>query len=205
MAPTLFVFGDLCVDVIAVPASVPADGGDTRLEQLDVVCGGAAYNCAIAAVKAGATVEAIGITGDDDFGRMLVKSLERHGVQILLVQSRSDARTGTVISMASEGGERTLYSYRGVNGGQYGGLPDALLQRGDCVYVSGYSLQEAGSRETAQHLKRMATASAAICLLDPSFQWAASFAVGQRDFLEGLDLDHSERPRGGTAHRNRGP
>ena len=185
MAPTLFVFGDLCVDIVAVPKSIPRPGDDATLERLDIVCGGAAYNCAIAAVNDGARVKVIGLTGDDEFGRVLMERLRDSGVDTSLVQLRPKARTGAVLSIASADGERTLYSYRGVNSEAYGSLACDLLKTRDALYLSGYSLQEASSAEAAQRLKRQALSNGVVCLLDPSFQSAASLA--HSDFLHGLD------------------
>jgi ribokinase len=181
MAPTLFVFGDLCVDIIAVPRSMPRIGDDATLDSLDVTCGGAAYNCAIAAAEAGAIVRVIGLVGDDEFGAKLIKSLNEHEVDTSLIQVRHDARTGTVLSIASPDGERTLYSYRGVNAEAHGPVPGGLLRPTDYVYLSGYSLQAPASAETAHMLRH----SGAQCLLDPSFQSAASLV--EADFLKGLD------------------
>lgn len=185
MPASLFVFGDLCVDIVAIPQTDPCKGGDTTLDRLDLTCAGAAYNCSVAAVRAGAPVETIGLAGDDEFGRMILASLRTHGAGTSLVQSRAKARTGTILAIASLDGERTFYSYRGVNADPYGPLPDRLLKPGDGVYLCGYSLQEAGSRETAVQLRQLAASSEAICLLDPSFLSASTLA--NSDFLRGLD------------------
>src|SRR5882724_9524541 len=102
MAPTLFVFGDLCVDIVAVPGGpVPQPGEDATLERLDLVCGGAAYNCAVSAARAGARVKLIGLIRDDEFGRMLLERLRTFGVDTSMVRSRAEARTGTVLSIVS--------------------------------------------------------------------------------------------------------
>lgn len=187
MAATLFVFGDLCVDIVAVPQSVPQAGEDATLERLDVTCGGAAFNCAIAAAKAGAQVQVIGLVGADEFGAMLIAQLRNAGVDTTLVQCKANARTGTVLSIASPDGERTLYSYRGVNAESYGSIADIAFKPGDGLYLSGYSLQQAGSRATAYELKRRARGNGVTCLVDPSFQSAASLANSDLEFLNGLD------------------
>ena len=183
ISPTLYVFGDLCVDIVALPRSMPRPGEEATLDRLDIVCGGAAFNCAVAAAKAGAPrVKLLGLVGEDEFGTTLVRQLQANGVDTSLVQTHS-GRTGTVLSIASPDGDRTLYSYRGVNAEQYLSLPE--LNRGDYVYLSGYSLQEASSRLPALELKEQARVKGAICLLDPSFQSAA--ALADSDFLHGLD------------------
>ncbi|HEY3740680.1 MAG TPA: carbohydrate kinase family protein [Bryobacteraceae bacterium] len=185
MPASLFVFGDLCVDIVAIPQTEPCRGGDTTLNRLDLTCAGAAYNCSVAAARAGAQVEVIGVAGDDEFGRMLLAGLRSNGAGTSLVQSRANTRTGTILAIASLDGERTFYSYRGVNAEPYGPLPEQLLKFGDGVYLCGYSLQEAGSRETAVALRALAASSGAICLLDPSYLSASTLAGS--DFLRGLD------------------
>lgn len=182
MAGTLFVFGDLCVDVVAIPTSVPPKGGDATLTRLDVVCGGAAFNCAIAAARAGVSVKIIGLVGEDEFGRMLVTRLGEAGVDTTLLQVRPKSRTGTVLSIASPDGERTFYSYRGVNGEPYGSVSEIEMTAGDGLYLCGYSLQETSSRATALKLK--ARSNGALCLFDPSFLSASS---GETDVLNEFD------------------
>ena len=182
MSGILYVFGDLCVDIVAVPRSLPGPGEEATLDRLDIVCGGAAFNCAVAAARAGALVKVLGLVGEDEFGAMLVRRLRESGVDTSSIQARP-GRTGTVLSIASPDGDRTLYSYRGVNAEQYTRLPE--LQAGDHVYISGYSLQEASSRVPARELKQRAQSSGAVCLLDPSFQSAAGLAAS--GFLDGLD------------------
>ena len=182
MPGILYVFGDLCVDIVAVPRSIPAPGEEVTLDRLGVVCGGAAFNCAVAAARAGALVKVLALVGEDEFGAMLLRRLRESGVDTSLTRAMP-GRTGTVLSIASPDGDRTLYSYRGVNAEQYSGLPE--LQTGDHVYISGYSLQEASSRQPARELKRQAQLSGAVCLLDPSFQSAAGLAAS--GFLDGLD------------------
>ena len=182
MPGILYVFGDLCVDIVAVPRSIPAPGEEVTLDRLDVVCGGAAFNCAVAAARAGALVKVLALVGEDEFGAMLLRRLRESGVDTSLTRAMP-GRTGTVLSIASPDGDRTLYSYRGVNAEQYSRLPEP--QTGDHIYISGYSLQEASSRQPARELKRQAQLSGAVCLLDPSFQSAAGLAAS--GFLDGLD------------------
>ena len=170
------------MDIVAIPRTMPSPGDEVTLDRLDIVCGGAAFNCAVAAARAGTLVKALGLVGEDEFGAQLLRELSDHGVDASQVQSRP-GRTGTVVSIVAPGGERTLYSYRGVNGEQFTALPS--LRAGDHVYLSGYSLQEASSRQPARELKRRAALAGAVCLLDPSFQSAATLV--ESGFLEGLD------------------
>lgn len=186
--PVLLLFGDLCVDVIGFPATHPRPGEEATLEKLEVVNGGAAHNCALAAARAGAKVEAMGQVGDDEFGRKLVHGLRAAGVGAGRVRAIPGSRTGTVLSLEPPGGgdgDRTLYSFRGANAECYGSLPAGLVSKGDFVYLSGYSYQDAGSRETANALRQEAAGAGATCLLDPSFQFAQSKDAAE--VLRGMD------------------
>jgi sugar/nucleoside kinase (ribokinase family) len=177
----LIVYGDLCVDIVARAVRLAGSGEESTLESLEVTPGGAALNCAIAAARAGAPkVEVIGMVGEDEFGRLLMERLLEYNVGTSLVRVRGGARTGTVLSLVSGAqGERTLYSYRGVNAELYGELP--RVDPGDYLYLSGYSIQDAGSRANALALR---SACRAGCLLDPSFQFAGS---ADSFVLQGLD------------------
>lgn len=183
----LFCFGDLCLDLVARTGSVPETGQDATVEQLDLVPAGAAVNCAITAARHGADVELIGIVGQDAFGAVLIDHLSAAQVGTSRI-ARIEGRTGVVISVVQPGGERTLYSYRGVNASPYGTLPSGLLRRDDCLYVSGYSCQTENSRSTAVALMSAARSAGALCALDPSFQFARDVQRQYPDLLKGLDF-----------------
>lgn len=169
-SPRLICFGDLCVDLIAAVADLPNCGQDVTIQNLQITPGGAALSCAVAAAGHGADVELLGIVGNDILGEMLKAHLVNAGIGVSHIQQAA-GQTGIVISTVQANGERTLYSYRGVNAEPYRVLPSSV-RNGDCVYVSGYSCQSEFSRHAVVNLLTLARAEGVFSALDPSFQFA---------------------------------
>ena len=167
-------------------ARIPASGtlkSDTTIEQLSIRVAGSAANCAIAAAAAGAQVEVVGLVGSDAFGAMILEKLKASGVGASLIR-RCSEQTGVVISQVQPNGERTFLSYRGANAQPYGTLPKEVKEMADFVLLSGYSLQDEASAETALTLKSLATT----CLFDPSYLFARDFQMCHKEHLCGVSV-----------------
>jgi sugar/nucleoside kinase (ribokinase family) len=186
MPHRLICYGDLCVDVVVRVSAVPQAGQDATVDQLEMTAAGAAANCAVAAARSGADVELLGTVGEDAFGGLMLQRLSAAGVGVSHV-SRAAGRSGMVISIVQTGGERTLYSHRGVNAAPYT-IPSNLFKAGDCLYLSGYSFQTEACRATAGTLASFARSVGARCALDPSFQFARDVRLSCPESLAGLDF-----------------
>jgi sugar/nucleoside kinase (ribokinase family) len=179
----LICFGDLCIDIVARTPALETIESDTTIEQLSIRVAGSAANCAIAAAAAGAQVDVIGLVGNDAFGGMIVEKLNAAGVGTTLIR-HSERQTGVVISQVRPNGERALLSYRGANAQPYGALPEPLGTMADYVYLSGYSLQNEASAQTALALKSLAKR----CLFDPTYLFARDFQVHHKQHLSGVHI-----------------
>ncbi len=139
--------GDLLLDVIVrLDGPIAADTdvyGRTRVGP-----GGQAANVAAWAVELGGEGRFVGVRARDAAGRLLADELERRGVE--LAGPEVESGTGTIVSLATPDGERTMLSDRGVAPGF---RPDQLERRWlegcDCLHVPGYSLARSPIRETA--------------------------------------------------------
>lgn len=110
--------------------------------------GGQAANVAAWAAALGGQARFIGKRADDPAGAMLLGELERRGVDV--AGPVEEAGTGTVVSVATPDGKRTMLTDRGIS-------PDfaprdldaAWLDGCDWLHLPGYSLVRPPIQETA--------------------------------------------------------
>jgi sugar/nucleoside kinase (ribokinase family) len=147
MVAVICVLGDLLLDVVVRldgPIVEDADAYGTTL----VGPGGQAANVAAWTVALGGRARLVGKGADDLAGRLVRADLERRGVQV--VGPRVESGTGTVVSIATPDGRRTMLSDRGVSPDF---APDELdpawLDGCAWLFISGYSLACSPLRMTA--------------------------------------------------------
>lgn len=106
----LVVIGDLVADLIVLGSARLARGTDNRAE-VRLTRGGSAANVAVAAAAAaGHPVRFIGRVGEDTLGETLVRQLEASGVE---ARVQREGRTGSIVILVDEDGERTMITDRG--------------------------------------------------------------------------------------------
>ena len=105
--------GDLTLDVIVRLAGPIADGGDTDAE-IRVGPGGQAANVAAWAAELGASARFIGKTGADDAGELVRARLAGYGVEVV---GPVDGRSGSICSLVSPDGGRSMAADRGHGAG----------------------------------------------------------------------------------------
>jgi sugar/nucleoside kinase (ribokinase family) len=131
----LCCIGDLVEDIVAWLSSDIAHGTDTDVE-IRRRRGGSAANVAVAAAGTGAPVRFIGRVGADAIGGELVAGLEAAGVDTVVQRA---GRTGTIIVLVDETGERTMLPDRAA-ALELDGVSDADLDRVEWLHVPAYSL-----------------------------------------------------------------
>ncbi len=182
----LYVYGDLNADICLHARTFPQPGQDSVVDDLAILPGGSAANCAATAARLGVSVELIGVTGQDALSEILVADLAASGVGLAHLQ-RVEAPPGVIVAIISDPGERTFFSYRGANALPVQTETMVRFQGGDILHLSGYSFQDANSRAAATRLMAQARAEQARLSLDPSFQFArdprALTLIGGVDFL----------------------
>lgn len=166
-AVRVVVLGDVVVDVVARLSGPPEPGSD-RAAAITLHGGGAGANVATWLAAAGAEAHLVARVGDDEAGRAQVADLRAAGVTLHVVVDR-ERPTGTIVVLVSPDGERTMLPDRGANLGLApADVPDALLQRGTHLHVSGYALLDAGPRPAARHALAVARARGASTSVDTS-------------------------------------
>jgi len=138
-APMLAVVGDLVEDIIVWHRGALAYATDnpTRIFR---VRGGSAANVAAAAASL-CPVRFIGRVGEDASGDALVAQLGAIGVDVRV--QRGD-RTGTIVILVDDSGERTMFPDRGASA-ELGAIDEAWLDGVGWIHVPLYGFEDDGS------------------------------------------------------------
>ncbi|HKO74650.1 MAG TPA: PfkB family carbohydrate kinase [Gaiellaceae bacterium] len=172
--------GDLLLDVVVrLDGPIAADTdtyGRTR-----VAPGGQAANVAAWTAALGGRARFIGKRADDPAGAMLADELRRRGVE--LAGPVEDAGTGTVVSVATPDGKRTMLTDRGIAPDFARDELDASWLDGcEWLHIAGYSLARPPIREAS-----LAAAALAPRVSVDLSSTAAIEAAGVEDFRALLD------------------
>jgi sugar/nucleoside kinase (ribokinase family) len=155
--------GDLTLDVIVRLAAPMAPGGDTDA-QIVLGPGGQAANVAAWAAALGAQARVVGKTGDDDAGALARRGLARHDVEVV---GPVEGTNGTICSLVSPDGERSMAADRGVAAELRADELDASwFSTADHLFVSGYALMREPTRSAAATAVELARAAGAAVSVD---------------------------------------
>ena len=135
--------------------------------------GGAPANVAVAAARLGAKTAFIGKVGDDYYGELLRKTLEKNNVDTSFMLTDSSARTTLAVVSLSETGERSFSFYRK-------NCADTLLSS---LHFGSVSLIDEPSRSATLFAAKKAKELGAAVTYDPNYRanlWnSEQEAVGQ--------------------------
>lgn len=152
------------MDVTAVINSEIVFGGDTRA-RISSQGGGAAANVATWLAYLGEDVYLVSRVGDDFNGAALHAELDQYGVKHSN-QRVAGEKSGTVIVLVNDDGERTMFPDSASNSG----LSSDDLPKFDgysAAYVSGYALINPQSRENVQAMIETLKSADMKIILDP--------------------------------------
>jgi ribokinase len=139
--------GDLLLDVVVRLDGPIAEDTDTY-GRTKVGAGGQAANVAAWVVALGGSARFIGKRARDAAGRLVGEELASRGVE--LAGPEAELGTGTVVSVATPDGKRTMLSDRGVSiDFEPAELDTTWLDGCDWLHVPVYSLARSPLRETA--------------------------------------------------------
>ena len=173
--------GDLTLDVIVRLDGPIAARGDTNAE-IRLGPGGQAANVAAWVATLGEQARFIGQTGADDAGDLARTKLAAYGVEI---RGRVAGRNGTICSLVSPEGERTMASDRGAARELRGAELDAEWLACDHLHVSGYALMLEPVRSAALRAAGLARAGGARISVDLA-SWSAIRSSGEAEFSEAV-------------------
>jgi sugar/nucleoside kinase (ribokinase family) len=147
MPQMICTLGDLLLDVV-VRLDAPIVEDTDTYGRTRVGAGGQAANVAAWVVALGASARFIGKRAGDAAGRLVAEELAGRGVQ--LAGPEVESGTGTVVSVATPDGKRTMLSDRGISIElQPDELEPGWVEGCDWLHVPVYSLARSPLRETA--------------------------------------------------------
>ncbi len=176
--------GDLLLDVIVRAPEPLAVGADTQVETR-VTSGGQAANVASWLAELGEPSRFIGKQADDAAGALVRSLLERRGVD--LVGPRVEGKTGVVVSLVGEDGDRSMATDRGIAPElREDELDGAWFEDCRWLHLSGYSLLADPIAGAALAAARLARGTGARVSVDLS-SWSAIRARGPERFRTSLE------------------
>jgi len=188
MNKKVLFYGDIGVDIILQTHSVPHSAQDTAVQDAHTLPGGSAANSAVDASHLNIQASIMGLIGDDLYHDLLINDLQAHGVDTGLLKTVQGKNT-LVTALLADNGSHVFCSYRGVSGTQpYGPFPQNLTGAYDCVHISGYSLQDRASRQTALGLIQDAINTRTLLSLDPASIFASSPQGCDPDLIASFDI-----------------
>ncbi len=109
----VFGLGQCSLDYIGRLGAYPAPGGKTEFSDLTVQGGGPVATALVALSRWGLRCAFSGVVGDDEFGRLTLKSLKGEGIHTGgVVVRRGGASQFAFIAAESPGGRRTVFWQR---------------------------------------------------------------------------------------------
>ncbi len=115
MGGRVFVFGSINTDLVVYVTQLPQPGETVSGKGWASFPGGKGANQAVAAARAGATVELYGCLGDDLFGRERLKSLRETGISTRGVRVLPGVNSGVAQITVDSEGENTIAVAPGAN------------------------------------------------------------------------------------------
>lgn len=184
----LVVYGDITIDLYIRTSFHPGAGQDARVDKIFMEPGGSAANCAAVAAHLGVPTTFIGFIGTDSFAKILREDLRSHGVSLRHLKKIA-GDTGIITTINDANGERTFFSYRGVNAiGELSKLTGNFFRNKKILHISGYSFQEISSRNNSLLLIKQARQAETLISIDPSFWHAKEYHRQNPELLAEVDI-----------------
>ena len=181
LAMLVCTIGDLTLDVVVRLAGPVAPGGDVDAE-IKVGPGGQAANVAAWAATLGVGARFVGRTGADDAGELARGKLAELGVEVV---GPVAGRNGTICSLVTPSGERSMASDRGTAGELAAQDLEPAWLVCDHLHVSGYALMADPVRRAALRAVEIARVHGARVSVDLS-SWSAIRDSGEEAFREAV-------------------
>lgn len=177
VAMLVCTLGDITLDVVVRLNRPVAADGDTDAE-INVGPGGQAANVAAWVAALGADARVVGRTGADETGALVRAGLARLGVD---VPGPVAGRNGTICSLVSPSGDRSMASDRGTATGLTVEDLDPAWLACDHLHLSGYALMKEPVRSAALRAVELARDHGARISVDLS-SWSAIRDGGEEAF-----------------------
>jgi sugar/nucleoside kinase (ribokinase family) len=159
----LCTIGDLIEDVVVWLGEPTHHASDTP-SRIERTRGGSAANVAYFAAATGSPARFIGQVGDDRLGEQLIDVLRATGVDVV---ARRNGRTGSVVVLVQQDGERTMLTDRG-SAPDLDTVEPSVLDGVSALHVPMYSLTSGRLAQTASALISAARGRDIVVSIDAS-------------------------------------
>lgn len=177
----LISFGSTIVDIINYVDHLPARGSDALVKESLVMTGGA-YNVESAASRLGLKTLHAGTVGTGVYGNIAMDSMRKDDIDFI-GRRLEDVDTGYCFTMVEPDGERSFVTYAAAEAMvSIDQLMSVEIRPTDAVYISGYDLSYASSREAVKNWILSDRADVADIFFDPSTMVSAI----DKDVIEAL-------------------
>ncbi|WP_408598228.1 PfkB family carbohydrate kinase [Pseudomonas sp. PLMAX] len=144
--PKMLHTGQVIIDLVMAVDQLPQAGGDVLAQSASFEAGGG-FNVMAAAQRNGLPVVYLGRHGSGRFGDLAREAMNAEGIRIGIADP-AERDTGLCVAITDASAERSFVSYIGAEGELTAqDLTSVPAEAGDYVYVSGYSLLQAGKAQ----------------------------------------------------------
>jgi sugar/nucleoside kinase (ribokinase family) len=185
----LLVLGEINPDIVVRdPDPRPAFGQHERLvETVELTVGSSSAILACAAARLGLRVALVGVVGDDELGRFMLRALTESGVDVSACRVDPSTPTGASVIL-SDGTDRAILTALGTIGAvRADDVPVDLLGRARHLHVGSYYLQAAarpGLPRLFGHARSIGLSTSVDGNWDPTGRWDG----GLRELLAQTDV-----------------
>jgi len=178
-------FGALNMDQLYMVDKIIGPEEETIIRGFKESCGGSAANTIIGLSRLGLKTAYIGKVAMDREGIKLKKNLEREKVNLDLLTTTEDGRTGKVIGFVDEHGQRALYLDLGVNDTiKIDEIKISLVENSRLLHLTSFAGEGLHVQETL--LERLS--SKPLISLDPGNIYAKKGIETLKKLIESVDI-----------------
>lgn len=179
-SPRVLVVGSANMDLLLRIEKMAQAGQSILGKSVETAPGGKGANAAVAASKLGAQVAFCGCIGDDENGRILIQTLQDHGVDTQFVHVLEGQKSGLAVIPIEENGQNRILIFQGANAHMtFDMAQKALDQPWDAVL-----LQLEIPIETVSHILKWAKQHGVLSVLDAGPAMALPLeSMGRIDIL----------------------
>jgi len=184
----VLVLGEINVDLILSADEInPVFGQELLVDDMTLTMGSSSVIFSCGAARLGLKVGFVGIAGDDEFGRFMLREMAARGVDVTPVIVDPAIKTGITVSL-STAADRALLTYSGSIAALTAERVDrALLDQARHVHIGSYFLQD-GLREGLPGLLAEAHGCGLTVSLDTGFDPRETWDGGLQDTLAQVDV-----------------
>jgi ribokinase len=162
----IVLIGSYLVALVMDTDRIPLKGETIMARNFREAYGGKGSDMAVQAARLGTQVDFVGMVGDDDFGRAFIRLMEEEGVNLDLLESRSELATGAGFIIKSSDGYNIITVDIGANQLFDTAHVDKAKERTTADDVVLIQLEI--PLETALHAAKMGSEAGATVILNPA-------------------------------------